>query len=331
MPKGHKPTRPAAKSKRGKATPKGKAKSTSTARTIADPETRRLLNKKEYNFDSKQALSLVKRWAWGKISAAELQRSAQEALDDQMEVLKGVGATRDFAQKSLRDLAKLGTNGKHTSNIKKELLNLLGEPDTAAAVAYDVPTKVLKPNGEDAEEERDIPTPIFEPHRQVASLYEHSRKRFNTMFLGGRNDGSKLQEFWDGVEKSGDPRLEGHPMRDRADWKTKAIPVMLHGDPVPVTGVGKAGTKSFDVSSLQGVLSMGSTLAVKLYMSGVFTSNKTGDGRTDEMIWKVLVWSLWFMYLAVWPTISFDRSSVPPRAGEALCGLFFFRPVDCQM
>ena len=131
-----------------------------------------------------------------------------------------------------------------------------------------------------------------------------------------------LEEFWDTVEDRGDPRLEGHPMVERDDWKRRAIPIMVHGDAVPTTGVGTSSQKSFDVSSIQGVLSVGPTIAVKLYMAGVFEANKAGMATTAAL-WMLIVHSLHFMYLGEWPSLDVTRSFAPPRAGEALCGLFF--------
>jgi hypothetical protein len=36
------------------------------------------------------------------------------------------------------------------------------------------------------------------------------------------------------------PQMSSHPLRGRADYRQKAIPLSLHGDGVPVAGVGKA-------------------------------------------------------------------------------------------
>ena len=56
------------------------------------------------------------------------------------------------------------------------------------------------------------------------------------------------------------PQLKDHPVLYRKDWKRRAIPLVLHGDGVPLTGIGKSWSKLMDVfvgiiSSRSGVYS----------------------------------------------------------------------------
>ena len=53
------------------------------------------------------------------------------------------------------------------------------------------------------------------------------------------------------------PNLVGHPVAARADYSSKCIPIALHGDGVPVTGVGKAWSKSVEIYSWSSCLSGG--------------------------------------------------------------------------
>jgi hypothetical protein len=61
-------------------------------------------------------------------------------------------------------------------------------------------------------------------------------------------------------------------MMDRPGWKECAVPYMVHTDAVPCVTIGKAGGKSFDVLSWQGVFGKGTTLYVKLLIYGIFES-----------------------------------------------------------
>ena len=92
------------------------------------------LNAPPFSLDSTQALSLVKAWAWGKKSATQLQKDASDAHADQVDLIREVGASRDFAHKSLQRMANLGTRGTHKSNIKSGLKRALGEPCTPVLV-----------------------------------------------------------------------------------------------------------------------------------------------------------------------------------------------------
>jgi len=114
------------------------------------------------------------------------------------------------------------------------------------------------------------------------------------------------EPFWEGVVRRGDPRLDGHSMCGRPDWKKFAIPYAIHGDAVPVTRVGKAGTASCDVVSSQSLLQYGSSLDVKnvifaIFLENVATVPEHGVSTMDR-VWKIIHWSLFFTFLGVWPT-----------------------------
>ena len=53
------------------------------------------------------------------------------------------------------------------------------------------------------------------------------------------------------------------------------MPLCVHGDAVPCLSTRKAGTQSFDVFSMEGLLSTGSTKTVKLFVHEMFEHNKS--------------------------------------------------------
>ena len=111
-----------------------------------------------------------------------------------------------------------------------------------------------------------------------------------------------LAQFWSAVDGRGDPRLASHPMQENATWKSTYIPMAMHGDAVPVVKVGKAGTKSFDITSISPLMAVGETQVMKQFMYGMFESSKVssnhcGAGTTIFHIWKVVLWSLHFAFL----------------------------------
>eukprot|EP00969_Alexandrium_andersonii_P215176 9503175-Alexandrium_andersonii.AAC.1 len=73
-------------------------------------------------FDSDLGLYLVKQWAWGHKSACEVQREAHLALNDQLNLLKKIKASSDYASSSLTRLAAIGTDGKHEGSCKRDLV-----------------------------------------------------------------------------------------------------------------------------------------------------------------------------------------------------------------
>ena len=119
-----------------------------------------------------------------------------------------------------------------------------------------VPAKVKPPiNDLTGAEICSADVPLFEPHATMATLYEHPQKNiFNERILP---DVDELERFWNAMEDN--PQLKDHPVRARRDWKRRAIPLVLHGDGVPLTGLGKSRTKFMDVFSISSLLGRGST------------------------------------------------------------------------
>eukprot|EP00974_Lingulodinium_polyedra_P065210 6304984-Lingulodinium_polyedra.AAC.1 len=125
--------------------------------------------------------------------------------------------------------------------------------------------KILKPKPGVEETVSVEPFPILEPHEYFAWLYANHRGAFDKLFLEGDGSGSHLQHFWSTVKERKDPRLETHNLSDRPEWDTRAVPISIHGDAVPCVSIGKAGTKSYNIYSLSGLLGSGSTLEQKHY------------------------------------------------------------------
>lgn len=245
---------------------------------------------------------LIEEWAWGHKSAVEVQVAAAASLKDHEAVLLGLGLDVGFAPSDIRKLSEIGTKGKHTSNCKRDLLNLLQDPDLPEAYQVSVPMKISKVDAEqEVVQERSFP--ILLPHETFAKLYQDDKPLFSKLLMDGGDD-CTVKDFWAEVRRRKDPRLEEHPMLERTDWDSLAIPLSLHGDAVPCTSVGKSGSKSYDVCSMQGLLSSGPTLEMKMYIYGIFEVNNSTSDESDTQfhIWRVVVWSLWWAFQGRWPT-----------------------------
>ena len=120
------------------------------------------------------------------------------------------------------------------------------------------------------------------------------------------------------VEARGDPKLLQHPMTSRRHWKRTHVPLSLHGDAVPVTKVGKAGTKSMDVYSTSGLLGVGTTRALKLYTFGLFTSTEVKENRdTMANIWATLLWSLNALFECKFPRHDVNGNHCMDKLGRS--------------
>ncbi|CAJ1431493.1 unnamed protein product, partial [Effrenium voratum] len=70
------------------------------------------------------------------------------------------------------------------------------------------------------------------PHQLFASLWRDYPETWRSSVLP---DEQTLQRFWSAVDSH--PQMESHPIRDVADYKSKVVPLAVHGDGVPVVGM----------------------------------------------------------------------------------------------
>jgi hypothetical protein len=269
-------------------------------------------------FDSVAGKNLILRWATGELSAPAVQQHARDSYIDQLSLLERIGQSPDHASNTLRALGSLGSNGKHVSNIHRQLMDFLGEPATPKAFLTDVPINIEKPRG-DQSPVSCVPLAFLLPHLWFHFMFTEHRARFDADILGGSEE--NLRAFWTGVRERRDPRLKRHPMGQRAGWADKAVPISLHGDAVPVMRIGKPGTRSLDVMSWMSALAVqGTSMVLKNYIFGVFEECKCTDEGANTMLiaWAVVVWSLWFLYLGIHPTCDFRNSAWPAHSAEFL-------------
>ena len=127
------------------------------------------------------------------------------------------------------------------------------------------------------------------------------------------------------------PDMVAHPVVQRQDYQTLAVPISLHGDGVPITGQGKAWGQSVDAFSWRSILSTGTTLMTNFLIFFIWKFLKCTGGEKDtyEKFWVVLCWSLRALWLGQWPATDWSGEPYPPgsrearRAGQPLAGGYF--------
>lgn len=124
-----------------------------------------------------------------------------------------------------------------------------------------VPMKSRHPRGYDLQD-----VSFIDPHVAFARVYE-VRDVWNQLMLP---DPDALEEFWNGQVQAKSPRLQNNPMLDVPNWKRLFVPLFMHGDGCPITGVGKSWGKSMDSFNWGSLLATGATKAVSLLICAVF-------------------------------------------------------------
>ena len=255
---------------------------------------------------------LLELWALGQISGPTLQQIGQAA---------NAAAPRP----QIQTLSRLGGGGDNPGSIHRDLerklrlgANPLPPPLCVDLPLWDAashpPARVTRNYG------------VALPHELIACLFSDFRPFFDKYILGEE----PLEAFWSHIPED-DVRLLGHPVTMAADWRSRAIPLRLHGDAVPV---GKAKRRSLDTLSVSSLTaSPGRSLNTRLLMFAIIDSAKfkgLGDEEgTMDVVWRVLLWSMGCLVKGRWPTRDWNDEPFPEdswRSGKSgpLCGEYIF-------
>ena len=189
-------------------------------------------------------------------SAVQVQKIAHCAFKDLQ-----ASEDDDVVFPDMRLVAKCGSWGRNTPNIHRDLGNVTQTPLQEYVDTVPLPVKGSGVTGGWRTAFQDM----LLPHEMFAAIFKHYPEQFRQRILP---DTTRLHEFWD--EMQSHPQMLGHPVQERTDYKNKCIPISLHGDGVPVAGVGKAWHKSMDAWSWCSLLGTGSTLDFNLYIYALY-------------------------------------------------------------
>ena len=148
-------------------------------------------------------------------------------------------------------LANIGSGGTQKGNMHRDLLKLVNVK-VPAGFQVDVPVRGHQPGTWKNETQH-----MLLPHVLFAHMWENEEQAFQQFIQGGPG---QIEAFWN--EMAASPQLANHPLRHVPDYQHVAIPIAIHGDGVPVTGVGKSWSKSCDIYSWASLLG-GGRMALK--------------------------------------------------------------------
>ena len=164
--------------------------------------------------------------------------------------------------------------------------------------------------------------PMMLPHTLFACIYEHYPVMWDRIIYGSRGTCIK---FWKSV--SGSQHFAAHPVRHRVNFEERCIPLKIHGDGTPVTGLGKGWGKLVDIFSVSSLLICGPTVLRNLMMFLIFQHLicRDPDHCTLDVFYKMLIWSFKACWLGKKPKYDWNgKEMFYPGAGDDLCGGFFF-------
>lgn len=158
-------------------------------------------------------------WSGGLLSPPAVQRLAAAYCRDE----------RRNGRAPLPEMERLQQIG--TEHTRRRVLRALPvSPTTPPIFKLRVPCLPIK---SESVRPTFLGTSMMLPTILLEFLYRHNPRKFAN-FLG-----NGLANFWGNV-RDDDPKLIGHPMLANPAWRTKAIPLVLHGDGVQFTMKGNS-------------------------------------------------------------------------------------------
>jgi hypothetical protein len=240
---------------------------------------------------SELADCLLTMWSLGVLSAPHIQTIAAAAVADGLRVPE------------VLFIAEAGHAGHVPGNISRDLLrNCVG--DISVPQTYSIQVDAVDRNRADSSVS--VQVDILLPHQ----IFSHVASTCPSTFSKWTN-ADNLEAFWEASVRSGDPHLAADAAVHTADFRRRAVPLILHGD-----GASFSNSESLETASFGALLHKGSTWSSK-YVCATWVSSAAvpGGGGTWDQIWAVLVWSFNAMRAgrhpatnhlgAVWPRLSF--------------------------
>ena len=252
----------------------------------------------------------------GHMSPQEAQKFAAAAEADIQACQEYVHGDAVFSFVGLRELAGLGHGGYFSQHAWSGFLSLIRGVNIPWPFGRDLPivynsqlTSCLQF--------------FILPHQLFANLYHHYRAEFARRMLGAEGT---MENFWNAM--SDHPALDGHLMKETRNWKNLYVPIALHGDGVPISGVGKSWQRSSEIWSWNSLLAWGPTMKMMNFIFALFkdvVSERPGHHTRDAFM-RVLVWSLGALFEGEHPAYCpnghyYDEDSPEGRlARQPLCG-----------
>ena len=183
---------------------------------------------------------------------------------------------------SIDKLGDIGSKGAYPNHCWRDLQKLLPVPQPPQLHRLLFPMKHFS-MGKFASH-----VPMLLPHIVFAAIYEHYPVMWDRIIYGSRGT---CINFWKSV--SGSQHFAAHPVRHRENFEERCIPLKIHGDGTPVTGLGKGWGKLVDIFSVSSLLICVPTVLRNLMMFLIFQhlQCRDPDHCTLDVFYKQLIWS----------------------------------------
>ena len=230
---------------------------------------------------------LLSLFSWGEMSPQLVQKIAQAAYKDAVRFKEDTSSLMD-----LEKISNIGCSGTYANKCYGDLLKV---------IPYNI----------------HVPRPMFTrlpfkspldsltqgmlwPHELFAVIYEHYKATWSQCILPSTE---RLNLFWE--TNKNHPAMAGSKVQTIENYESWVVPLCLHGDDVPITGVGKSWCQQMTVFSWSSLIGLGSTKDMQYFIYGCFEKLRaTSEDQSKDTLgifFKQMVWSLKWLQLGQWP------------------------------
>jgi hypothetical protein len=246
--------------------------------------------KRKVTVKSELVEHLVEQWSLGLISPQEVQKQSEKSCKDFRNA--GCQAPEDLAK-----MASLGGSGNSPQNMSRDLFHF-AEPRTIIAKSFmcHLPFKDGKRHAQ----------ALLLPHEHFSNLYHNFPRVWSKSILP---DDSDISSFWKDAKSH--PSMKQHPLLRDPDrnWMQKCVPLGLHGDGVPTSGVGKIWCKMMTSWSWCSLVGGGTGAEHQHYIYSVPDNMTTQE--TFNQFGQIMRWSCTALYKGNWPASDHEGNPWP--------------------
>ena len=259
--------------------------------------------------------NLLKDFAWGGMSAQKLQDICMSSVEDLKALKTLANGSQAWSTHPIemdqKAVASIGVSGQYSNKCYSDLMKKI-EANIALPVPHQERMRFAQPLGEHIQE-------FLLPHDMFAAFFK-CKATWNKVILP-KND--LPLKFW--TAQQGHPQWEGHPLSTmNPNQLKKMIPLSLHGDEVPITGIGKQWSRKMVNFSWHSLLStIASVRDSQFFIWALFekvglNEEEVGGYNTLWHFFKVLAWSFEFLFKGIYPTHDVNGKEQLGSNGEGI-------------
>jgi hypothetical protein len=219
--------------------------------------------------------------------------------------------------KAIEKLASIGCRGQYPNNCWADLKKILPEPKLPKLFRLELPL-VHNVMGRFTHS-----VPMLLPHMLFGALWNHYPEKFTEILLGSR---TCCKKFWAAVKDS--PQFLAHKVGTVPGFEENCIPLKIHGDGTPVTGLGKGWGKLVDIFSVSSMLVTGNTMlrSLMIFMMFQHLICRDDDHHTMDTVFSMFIWSFKACWTGRNPVEDWNGKKMDyyEGIGEYFCGGYFF-------